>query len=288
MSNHETAFIKDFQNSYENIAYGTNHPQQTMNITLPKEGKGPFPVVVFIHGGGWASGDKQSENALKILSITKYGYAVASLNYRLTPDGVWTNQIYDVKKALYFLRKYGAIYHLTTEKLVLWGVSAGAHIAQVVAATGGTNYVSALKEENKFTSVQGLISLFGISEPAYLDDDIEKQTGIPSTKHGSTPECRPCLMTGFVINENKERALEMGSIRYIHPPFVPTFIQHGTGDLLVSYLQSVRLQKIIKERCPEQEVILELFPEAVHADDAFYKEENLLHIKEFLDKIYFD
>lgn len=175
MSNHETAFIKDFQNSYENIAYGTNHPQQTMDITLPKEGKGPFPVVVFIHGGGWASGDKQSENALKILSITKYG----------------------------------AIYHLTTEKLVLWGVSAGAHIAQVVAATGGTNYVSALKEENKFTSVQGLISLFGISEPAYLDDDIEKQTGIPSTKHGSTPECRPCLMTGFVINENKERALEI-------------------------------------------------------------------------------
>lgn len=264
------------------------HPLQTMDIYLPNRCKGPYPTLVFIHGGGWWQGDKRSVNSLRPLEILNSGYAVASINYRLTPDGVWPNQIYDIRRAVKYLRRIGSRYNLKTDVLVCWGTSAGGHLAQMLGALGGRDFLMDLKldEDGYSSSVQGVISMYGISELAELDHDSERLTGLPSVKHCDNMNCRPCQMTGFVIREDYEKAKNMGSVKYVNKDFPPILLQHGTGDKLVPWYQSEHLHQRIQEVCGADRSVLELFEGAIHGDPVFYEKDNMQRIIRFLDSIY--
>src|SRR5215210_1869779 len=102
-----------------------------LDLDLPG-GSGPFPVIVWIHGGAWAEGDKAGGPAAFYSSL---GYAVARVNYRVSSEALFPAQLFDVKGAVRWLRANAAKYRLDADHIGAWGASAGAHLASLLGTT---------------------------------------------------------------------------------------------------------------------------------------------------------
>jgi len=85
------------------MAYAATSLSQKLDVYLP-EGNGPFPVILSIHGGAFKGGDKRDGQLTPMLEGLKRGYAVVSINYRLSPEAIFPAQIFDVKAAVRWIR----------------------------------------------------------------------------------------------------------------------------------------------------------------------------------------
>jgi len=125
--------------TFANIAYAPDHPRQILDIWVPAVPAGPKPVVVWIHGGGWQSGDKSSAAAQgKVTELLNRGFVVVSINYRLSGDAIFPAQIHDCKGAIRFLRARAVQFQIDSRRVGVWGSSAGGHL---VALLGTSNDV---------------------------------------------------------------------------------------------------------------------------------------------------
>ncbi len=111
------------------------HPRRSLDVYLPDEGDGPFPVILHLHGGGFASGDKRDIHLLAYLDGLKRGYAVASINYRLSGEAIFPAGLQDIKAAIRWLRAHAGRYHLDPNRFAACGGSAGGNYAAMVALT---------------------------------------------------------------------------------------------------------------------------------------------------------
>ncbi|HTE40410.1 MAG TPA: alpha/beta hydrolase, partial [Steroidobacteraceae bacterium] len=110
----------------------------TLDLYLPKASK-PVPLLIFVHGGGWAGGSARSAEVIgenfpaMFAEFSSKGYAVASLNYRLSSEAKFPSQIQDLNAAIRFLKSKAQTYGIDAERIVVWGASAGAHITMLSA-----------------------------------------------------------------------------------------------------------------------------------------------------------
>ncbi len=125
----------DYQ-ALPNIQYanfdGFDSNLTSLDLFVPQGGK-DYPVVVFIHGGAWATGDK-GNHEIKGKYFAERGFIFASINYRLYPEVDYSAQAQDVAKALTWLYQNASQYGGDKTKLFLIGHSAGAHLAALVSA----------------------------------------------------------------------------------------------------------------------------------------------------------
>lgn len=112
------------------------------DITVPP-GEGPFPVLVYLHGGGWSMGSPQTHRRLAA-ELTGLGLVVVSVDYRRAPKHPFPAAVEDVAFAVEWAREYAASYGGDPEQLVVGGDSAGANLAASVLATGGAGVRAAL------------------------------------------------------------------------------------------------------------------------------------------------
>ena len=134
-----------------------------MNVFVPKTNNKKVPLLVFVHGGGWAMGDYQgddksnnnqvnltgqtvnqmstdNQSSYKIFKgILNNGIAFASIDYRLNSEAKFPAQIFDVKGAIRFLRAHADEYGIDSERIAIAGTSAGAHLATLLATTNNIN-----------------------------------------------------------------------------------------------------------------------------------------------------
>ena len=110
------------------------HARNKLDLYLPKDAKGPLPVVVWVHGGAWRAGSK---DGCRAAWLTGKGYAVASINYRLSQHAVFPAQIEDCKAAIRWLRANAGKYHFDPDHIGVWGESAGGHLVALLGTTGG-------------------------------------------------------------------------------------------------------------------------------------------------------
>ena len=164
--------------AHADLAYaGTPNPAQTLDVYLPEatvnaSEQGHRPLVVFIHGGAWMIGDKawvrggthmQLEQFLHLL--LRNGYAVASLNYRLVPEGVFPAPIHDVKAAVRYLRAHAHELGINPERIGVAGESAGAHLAQLLAVSADQPSLEGDLGNAAFSSrVKAAVSYYGIAD----------------------------------------------------------------------------------------------------------------------------
>src|SRR4030095_15941613 len=92
----------------------------------------PAPVIVFLHGGGWSGGTRTTGPDFKRY-FARDGFAMASIEYRLTPSVTFPANVEDVRTAVRWLKANAAMYALDPERICLWGTSAGGHLAAVAA-----------------------------------------------------------------------------------------------------------------------------------------------------------
>jgi len=146
-------------------AYGPD-PAQRFDLYRPARGAGPWPLVVWVHGGGWVGG-RRADTYPHIQREVELGrVAVASVDYRVAPRYPFPIPLQDVKRAVRYLKANAARLHVRADKVVIAGHSAGANLAMMVAVTPGVmeppNLPSALRREH--SDVAGVVSFAGPSD----------------------------------------------------------------------------------------------------------------------------
>jgi len=219
------------------------HERNKLDLYLPekadsgdKESK-KLPLIIWVHGGAWMGGDKKDCPAIRFV---RKGYAVASINYRLSQHAIFPAQIEDCKAAVRFLRANADKYNLDPKRFGAWGASAGGHLVALLGTTGDVKEFD--KGENlKISSrVQAVCDYFGPT-------DFLKIGEFPSTiKHydANSPESK---LLGGAIQENKEACRRANPITYVTRDD-PTFLMvHGDADPLVPHNQSQLLYDALQK-----------------------------------------
>lgn len=152
----------------QTIAYGKD-PLQVLDLWLPKTSKGKAPLVLYVHGGGWKRGSKDSATGrAKPVHYPEQGYAFASINYRLVPAATVEQQAADVASALAAVLAKADVLGIDRTRVVLMGHSAGAHLVALV----GTDERYLRGAGLSFADVDGVIPNDGAAYdvPAQMQD----------------------------------------------------------------------------------------------------------------------
>lgn len=190
-----------------------------MDMYFPGKSEAPVPAVVYIHGGGWYSGDKTGETGKYFIpGLVARGYLVAAINYRLAPCCRFPAQIEDVKAAVRFLRTNAVVYGIDPEHIGVWGDSAGGHLAALLGVTCG--------REGNADSVQAVADMYGPADlTAYYKND-------------NSPHIEHVFGVSDCFCETIIQASPLTHVSSDAPPFL---IIHGDKDEVVSPGQSQAL-----------------------------------------------
>jgi hypothetical protein len=147
---------------YLDLPYAPVIKSQSLDLFLPEQGDGPFPVLFQIHGGGFEMGDKRDAHLEPFLEGIKHGLAVATVNYRLSFEAKFPAAVEDVKAAVRWLRANQDKYHLDGNRIVACGGSAGANLASMLGTTGTVKEFDnpSLGNVTQSSAVQAVVSWF--------------------------------------------------------------------------------------------------------------------------------
>jgi len=234
----------------------------TLDLYQPQGKSDPRPVLIFIHGGNWVGGDSRHDSPFGdfpglLASIAARGYVVASVNYRLADEARFPAAVLDIKTAIRFLRFHATDYNLDSTRFAAWGVSAGGHLASMIAVSCG---VSALEpptangDTPPSDCVQAAIDWCGLIDLETIYTDFDKP--VPDTSvEGEFLGCEPALCPLEVAHN----ASPLTYVSAMSPPFL---IQHGDADTTVSVKQSQELYDALKAQGVPAELVI--YPGVAH------------------------
>jgi acetyl esterase/lipase len=245
------------------LAYDTVSPRQVLDIYRPEGAAGPLPVVIWVHGGAFRMGDKAGPQSLDALLAA--GFAVASINYRLTGTDIWPAQLEDVTAAVAYVRANAGALGVDPERIALFGSSAGGFL---VSTTG-----IALAADPA-TRVQAVVNWFGPVDFTTMDADIEVSGVARSTGRNDAADSPESVLIGMSVADNPDVARQVSPLHYLSllggdavlPPFL---IMHGDADGFVGPGQSERLSEALLMHPAAPEVRFELLPGGGHGSGAF-------------------
>jgi acetyl esterase/lipase len=259
------------------LAYGTQKERNTLDLYLPGEGKAPRPLVIWIHGGAWRGGSKDG-GPQPALGLLGRGYAVASINYRLSQHAPFPAQIDDCKAAVRFLRANASKYDLDPDHFGVWGGSAGGHLVALLGTSGDVKDLEGDGSNARISSrVQAVCDFFG---PANLLTMAE-QSGPESTIQHDAPNSPESLLLGGPILERKEAARRASPVTYISKDDPPFLIVHGDKDNTVPVGQSKELHAALQKAGVDSTLMI--IPGAGHGP-GIVTPESIRAVNEFFDK----
>jgi acetyl esterase/lipase len=253
-----------------------------LDLYLP-EGQGPHPLIVWIHGGAFRSGDKGGIFWSPMPRQTERGYAVASINYRLSGQATFPALVYDCKAAIRWLRANAGKYGLRADRIVVAGESAGGHLSALLGTSGGVKELDDLAMGNPSESsrVQGVVDFFGPTDFLQMDSGVPAACPNPMVhKAADSPESQ---LLGCTITSCPEKVKVANPITYIGKDGPPFLILHGTGDCLVPSTQSQLLYDALLKAGVKAS--LHLLPGLAHADRRFITPENEKLVNAFIDGV---
>jgi acetyl esterase/lipase len=269
------------------IPYADVSPAQKLDVYLPDEGNGSFPVIVSIHGGAFMGCDKADLQILPMLEGLKWGYAVVAVNYRLSWEAKFPALVHDVKAAVRWIRANAQRYHLDPDRIAVWGGSAGGYLASMLGTSAGVQELEDLSLGNpeQPSHVQAVVAWFGPTDFLKMDEQLAER-GLPpepGTEHSgaNSPES---LLLGEQITKVPELVKAANPETYITPAAPPFLLQHGTLDAVVPVQTSINLAAKLEQALGADLVQLELLEGAEHADPRFEAPNNVKKVLDFLDK----
>ncbi len=272
---------------YTDVAYGKQSESQKMDIYLPNEGKGPFPVIVAVHGGGFSKGDKTEKGIASMLEGVNRGYAVVSINYRLSGEAVFPAAISDVKAAIRYIKANAEKYNLDPNNIAMWGNSAGGNLAALAGTSEDNISLNGDNTENlKYSSeIQAVVDWFGPIEFLKLDEQFAKSEVTPKMGKRSTNTSIESKYIGGNIAENVKQTEKANPSHYITKNDPYFFIQHGTADQIVPTQQSIGFSEKLTNVLGKEKVKLSILEGAGHGGEQFNSKENLDDVFRFLDGV---
>ena len=223
------------------IEYGTTGTRPLrLHLVRPKErSEHPSPVIVWIHGGGWRAGSRD-DGIGRFIPITRHGYIGVSIEYRLSNEASFPAQIEDCKAAIRFLRAHADEYGIDSERIGVWGASAGGHL---VALLGTSADVVSLEghggNPDQSSRVQAVCDFFGPTDFLRMND-------VRGRMDHDSPNSPESLLLGGPIREHPDRVALANPITYVSENDPPFLIVHGDQDPLVPLGQSELLRDALR------------------------------------------
>ncbi len=262
---------------YFDMSYGT-HERQVVDLFIPEDASGDLGLVLFIHGGAWIAGDKESYVSGMEYGATELGIATASVNYRYISDDVdLLDVLDDIDDALAVIKTKGNEVGVNINKVLLTGDSAGGHLSLL--------YAYARKNTAPVTPV----AVISNSGPTDLYDDNFYHNNALGDETVICDLLSKACGQRFTY-DTKESAMaalySVSPIAYVSADCVPTVINHGTADTIVPFSNAVTLDALLTQYGVEH--VLNVYDGADHDlgkdDEAKKKADELLfgYIDRFL------
>ncbi len=248
------------------VAYAPLSASQKFDLYLP-DGPGPFPLVINIHRGGFYKGDKGMLSPEILEALRARGIAVATINYRLSPEARFPAAIEDAKASVRFLRANAARYRVDPARFVAFGQSAGGNLAAMIGTTGNTQDFDnpALGNPGVSARVNAVIDWFGPHDFLLMDPQAREQGC--TADHGVASSFESQYL-GAPIATVPDKAKAANPITYIDAADPPFLLQVGSEDCLVPVGQTKILAAALKKVGVPVEV--DLFEGASHGDNSFW------------------
>lgn len=228
--------------AWRDVTYQVNpgYRPQIVDIYVPA-GKGPHPLVLYIHGGGWMGGHTRQSGAFDnfpkmLAAFAAEGFTVASVEYRLSGEATFPAQAKDVFAALRFLRQNAAQYHIDPTRVGVFGGSAGGHLAALtgLACTNGKIDATLDPASANDTCVQATAAWYGIHDFATMPRITQKDSAeqrLLGCKDGICPA---------------EAIRAASPVSYVDVKDAPVLLLHGVDDKVVPVGQSQQLEAALK------------------------------------------
>jgi acetyl esterase/lipase len=236
-----------------------------LDLAMPKDGDGPFPAVVYLHGGAWRAGSRTDLAKITELTAAR-GYVAVTVEYRLAPGAQFPAQIEDCKAAVRWLRAESKKYKIDPDRIGVVGFSAGAHLACLLGATTKEDgFEGTGGNADQASTVRAVVSFFGPTDftTRTWTDELERNLLAP--------------FIGASFADKPELYRKVSPITYVRKE-APTFLFfHGTEDKLVAVRQSeVMVEKLKAVSVPAELVKLEGEGHGFHGEN----------LKQALDKTF--
>ena len=217
------------------IDYSRVGGRLAMDVVMPKAGKGPFPAVVCIHGGGFRAGTRASFLPIAY-KLAQAGYVAATVSYRLSPRQQFPAAVEDVKAAVRFLRANADRFQIDPDRIGATGASAGGHLALMLGVTGGVEQFEgwgpALEQSSR---VQAVVNFFG---PTNLVKSYDASV--------DAAEVLPMFLGGDRDHAYKLH-VQASPLNWVSPDDAPTLTLHGTKDRYVAVEQGQWITDRLRE-----------------------------------------
>jgi acetyl esterase/lipase len=269
--------IDHIKRRFLDLPYAQDSDLQKLDIYLPDEVKDKYPVIFNIHGGGFSVCDKRDFHLYPNLFGLQQGFAIVSINYRLSPAVRFPEHYFDVMRALKWLSQHGQEYSLDTNNVFLWGTSAGGTLVLLA----GQDVILPLPFNYDPQNLRlGAVAAFcpGLD---YMDlgnkkinfEQLLLKFMMSTTRKG-------------IFGSNKPTQAQLDQINpltYLKKGFPPLYIMHGDADPAIPYHQAENLYKHMKPLLPEKDLVLHPLLGGVHAGAKaeFFVIENVQPVLDF-------
>lgn len=256
-----------------NVAYaGTNNQAAKLDVYVPRNASATalVPTVIYIHGGGWAGGDKNG-SVLQLLPYLEMGWAAVNVDYRgwLGPGGIAPAAVEDSRCALRWVIRNARKYNFDVTKLVVTGESAGGHLSLITGMLPSSVGLDGQCPGQEELKVAAIINWYGV-------------TDVVDVLEGANRQDFAVRWLGNQPNP-KEIARRVSPLQYVRPNLPAILTIHGDADKVAPYSHATGLHKALDEaKVPNQ---LLTIPGGTHG--GFKRDEYIrayATIREFLKK----
>jgi acetyl esterase/lipase len=217
-----------------------------LDLYVPR-GEGPFPAVIVVHGGAWASGTRAQLSGFA-QAMANMGYVAATISYRLAPQHRFPAQVHDCQAAVRWLRSHADDFKIDPEHIGGFGYSAGGHLVALLGAMDDDDFrEEGVPEDAPSARLQVVVAGGAPCDFRMLADDSQ----------------RLAYWLGGTPGEKPDAYRDASPAKYVSKDDAPMFFYHGTADTVVPIRSPQRMVELLKETG----VPVEFFavPEAGHA-----------------------
>ena len=223
-----------------------------LDIARPKGQSKSLPVVLVVHGGGWAGGSR-ADYRYMINWLAQQNMVGVSVDYRLSPKNTFPAQLEDVKCAARWIRENARTQRLDTRRVVAMGASAGAHL---VALLGTTQRVSQFEgvggHPTRSSKIDAMVLHAGVYDLGPLVSELaanltsETRAGIQAV----------AMLLGGNTDPTSLAYRNASPASYVSAKTVPALLLHGRNDSLVPFSEAVRFGTLLTRHGLDNEVVI--------------------------------